>query len=168
MKSISTIVLLSAINFACFSQNYIYRGTNKIAATTTWSFHLDNPDYGGVLNVTIGKMQKGSAIIMLSTETLLNEIGGTVILYLVDGNALTLHQRIARDRVNNASTVLYSMLLSDLKKLKASDISTIRYSLIYPNDRIIRVESYTAQNVGGLDHFSTATEISTLFAPSSN
>jgi hypothetical protein len=164
MKALLASTLLFSLSCTCLGQNYIYRGSSKIDATTTWSFPLDNSSYAKDLNVTIGKTQKGSAIIMLSTETLLNEIGGNVILYLVDGNALLLHQRIAHDRVNDASVVLYSMLFSDLNKLKASDISTIRYSLIYPGVHDMRVESYTAHNAWTVGHIATASEIHDLFA----
>lgn len=129
-------LLFCTIGITTFSQNTIYVGTKSYPATNTWSF-LKNGKYEGygynaTLEVTFAKYINGGYM-MLSTGGVFSEdesIGGTVLIYLNNGEVLTVTNRLHKDYVDEKTVVVYSISSSQINKLKLINISQIRYSII--------------------------------------
>ena len=106
---------------------------------------------------------------MLSAPTISSSdnIQGSVIIYLKNGEALQLGKTTAKDYVDNKSVVLYSLTSTQIKTLSNSNISTIRYSIANSFNK----EGFTANNIGydtkgypdANESTSTAQEIRELF-----
>ena len=166
------VFLFIGISAVC--QNTIYVGTNKYPATTTWSFlktgHYAGYGYNATLEVTIAKSNV-TGYLMLSTGGIFSEnesIGGAVLIYLTNGEVMTLNKRLYKDYADEKTTVIYTISLSQINKLKQVNISQIRYSII----AVYGKTGYTAQNrynksyelnVYDEGNYQTALEVNKLF-----
>ncbi len=141
-------VLFSLIVVPSYSQNKIYVGTKSYEATSTWNFlkkeKYANYQYDATLDVTIAKSKNGGYM-MLSTGGVFfatQSIGGTILLYLSNGKALTVTNRLHKDFADEKSTVIYSISSSQINTLRAVNISQIRYSIVSSYNKA----GFTAQN----------------------
>jgi hypothetical protein len=103
----------------------------------------------------------------------IDHIGGPVLIYLNDGNVVSLSNRVSSDNADEESRALYSLSQSNINALKASDIRQIRFSVV----RFDTKTSYTAENLGRESEvplapgisitkrlpYQTAKEVSSLF-----
>lgn len=133
MKVFLSLLLLN-LTFAVQSQSLIYIGSKSFPSTETMAF-LKSGRYFGYepdarLNVNFAKTQTGGYL-MLSTSAYLHEsISGPILIYLVDGNVISLNTRVNKDFVNDEAIAIFSIDKNQIEMLKSSDIASIRYNLV--------------------------------------
>lgn len=170
-----TFLLLS---LKSFSQNTIYVGTKSYPATETWNFlkkgKTQHYEFNSTLDVTIAKSSKGGYL-MLSADGVFFEnqsIGGTILIYLENGEVLTLNNRLYKDFADEKTTAIYSIPINIINKLKSYNISEIRYSILTTNYGSTSKSGFTAQNRRNIarepstykgSNYETAKEIRELF-----
>ena len=122
LKQVLLFSSLLALGFMqAYGQNYIYRGDKRYSATEKWEFR--SRDYGDNLDVQVAA--DGSAgLLLLSASTVFENtmIGGTVTLFLENGNTIKCFDRNIKDRVNNQSLALYFLTTEEMNLL-----SGVRY-----------------------------------------
>jgi hypothetical protein len=145
--SLKLIIILFFITGTAFSQNTIFIGTKSYNSTKWWGF-LNANIYeswqpNSTLAVCIAKSTSG-AMLVLSAQTLSSDeyIGGTVIIYLNDGSAISLANRINKDNADGRTTVIYSLNGVQINSLKRNTILKIRYTIVGPYIK----NSYTGEN----------------------
>ena len=147
MKIFSMVFTLF-LSLISFSQNIVYIGTKAYPATETRSFlkkgQYASYSYNSTLEVTFAKRVNGGCI-MLSTGGVFSEdqsIGGTILIYLSNGETLSLSTRLHKDFADEKTTVVYALSSIQIQKLKLYDISKIRYYIISFGGK----SGYTAEN----------------------
>lgn len=140
-------LLLSLISEKPLSQNVIYVGTKSYPATENWTFtnaeFVNSFDYNGATMVSVAR-KNTEGLLMLSTHSISDQenVSGTVIIYLENGNALSVSNRIYRDFADDQSIAIYPLSENQIASLKTSNISKIRFSLVSSFDK----RGITAEN----------------------
>jgi hypothetical protein len=129
MKRLLFLILLSLFAINARTQNLFFLGDKSYPCTSSFGL-TSNSDFGNNgLSVLIAK-DVGKALIALEIETMGPVyIRGKAMIYLEDGTVISLTDRLIYDRVDNKSTTVFYLTLDEIKKLKTSNINTIRYSL---------------------------------------
>jgi predicted ATP-grasp superfamily ATP-dependent carboligase len=70
-------------------------------------------------------------------------IGGTVMIFLIDGTTIKCSDKGVRDHVDNKSIALYNFTKDEIEKLKKHRVSKIRFSIIGGMEG---TETFTADN----------------------
>lgn len=171
MKTVSILLLM--ISLPLYSQNIIYRGSNKYSATEEWKF--ETPDkFIDELSVQVGRTDKGGLLRLSIDSDFDNYIAGNVYVFLEDGTMLTCTDKKIKDKVDGKSVVLYYFTNSEMEKLAELDIMKIRFTL---KSSQFGTENYTAENAGKstlkyidenlkmvYEYYDTSSAILTLFS----
>lgn len=166
MKTMLSLLLMVLCAKAAFSQNYVFKGTQKYPATNSWEFRIGNGGFPSELNVCVAKTKTGGYL-MLSVEKFIDDdkISGNILMILQNGKTVTLTQRAASDQVNDNAQALYVINGTSFKLLQESNINSIRFSVTSYEAR--RTKNYLAINKGsGLymseESYNTAQEITDI------
>lgn len=127
--TILTIFFLSFTHFVN-GQNTFFIGQKTYACTETFTLKT-NKDFGGHdLDVLIAK-NGDAGMIVLSTELMGTgvRIKGNALIYLEDGTVLTCIDRGKFDYVDDIATTIYYLTKEEVRKMRNSNISSIRFSL---------------------------------------
>ena len=119
-----------------YAQNVIYIGTKSYKSTKTFSF-LKNGEYHGYSNfdttcgLTFAKSSQGGLLMISAfSEGYFNErIVGTILIYLKNGEVLTLVKRLHSDSADKSTSSIYKITNMQLNKLKQINIASLRYSI---------------------------------------
>lgn len=131
MKTKIIFILIIITSFSkLFSQNLIFKGSEKFQATESWEFKCDLSAGIGHLDVQIAKKEKGGYL-MLSIDSLGNTvfIGDNVYVFLENGNVITCTDKNIKDNVNGKSVVLYNFTNLEIKELEQYNILKFRFTL---------------------------------------
>jgi hypothetical protein len=147
MKLAILLFILAFVHHSSFGQNYIYKGRTKYKSTPEYHLSSSTGIGGQSLDVSIAKTPTGG-IILLSTFTSFAEerIVGKIMLYLADGSTIVCTDKGIKDRVDDYSKALYYLTASEIKMLKQTNISKIRFSISQPGYSSPHSESFTASN----------------------
>ena len=172
MKKIQLLLILTFFITTIYSQS-IFIGTKSYPATDTWAF-LKSGKYEGfmvysVADICFAKASSGGYL-MISTETVTSDesINGNILIYLTNGKAFALSNRIFNDYSDNKAISIYSVSSSQISMLETSDISKIRYSIVSNYNK----EGFTAENRHNISQqpgvydeatYNTAQKIKELF-----
>lgn len=144
---ITTLSLL--MYFSVNGQNYIYRGDNQYESTNTWSFNLNAHYWTTNPEITIAKHDDG-AYFMISIVVPFNSdsIKGNLTIILDDGTIIKCLDKGIKDYVDNTSTKLYNLTMTEIEKMKNSKINKIRFNIYRDNGAYIKGEylPFTASN----------------------
>jgi hypothetical protein len=128
----SLLILVFLFSLSLQSQNLIFVGNNSYKATKPWFFKGNGDQFKYYANdATIQVGRKGqSYILSISTKVYNASFGikGTVRVYLDDGSTIVLSKTFSKDYSDQYSTVIFQFSMSDISKLKKSDINTIRFN----------------------------------------
>ena len=133
-----TLFIILSIVFCTnlYAQNVIYVGTKSYESTKTFSF-LKKGEYHGYSNfdttcdLTFAKSAQGG-ILMISaySEGYFDErIVGTILIYLKNGEVLTLVKRLHSDSADKSTSSIYSLSNIQVNKLLQINIASLRYSI---------------------------------------
>lgn len=116
----------------------------------TESYNLGDLGFGGC-SVLLAK--DGQKCIFAITTGMERIVVNTIILYLDDNSLIKLYDRKIRDCVNSNCTAVYYLTIGEIKKIQASNIATIRYTVAPSVDRFTVVKSFwencSVKNEGG-------------------
>lgn len=161
---VTFFLLLMSVLSNLFSQNdTFFIGEKKYPCTDTYLIgrklpnSLPKPD----LFVSLAK-DNNKCLFILKTYELSKAIIGTVILYLDDNTLIKLLDRKIIDCKDDNCTSVYYLTESEVAKLKAVNIATIRYNLIFKSfisTPVSSSDSYTVDNLdyttgGGYDDYN--------------
>ncbi|MFY0629663.1 MAG: hypothetical protein JXR05_04725 [Flavobacteriaceae bacterium] len=123
------IIFLLLLTFNTNGQNLFFIGEKSF--TSTDGFILkSNSDESFINDLEIKFVKdKENRMIALSTKT--NDVGfaGKLIIYLDNGTVITSSRESIFDYVDKLALAVYYLTDEDLRKLKDSNINTIKYSL---------------------------------------
>ena len=172
MSKIFGALLLS---FFIFSNGYsqekmILNNQNSIPATNIWKFYSDTYSYSGNINVQLGNNGKGGTLLLqIESSESTFYIGGTVYLFLEDGNVITCTDKNMRSISGKMIHSYYILTPTEINLLKENKITDVRLKIFGDETQFSSPTGYfTAHNkirsFGLPDKtYDTVTEIKQLF-----
>ena len=158
-----------------FSNNYsqekmILNDQNSIPATDIWKFSSDTYSYSGNINVQLGNNGKGGTIlIQVESSEPTFYIGGTVYLFLEDGDVITCTDKNMRSVSGKMIQSYYILTPTEIKLLKKNKISDVRFKIFGDETQFSSPTGYfTAHNIirsfgMPVKTYDTVAEIKQLF-----
>ncbi len=170
MKTILTVLLITICN-TVFSQNQIFIGAKSYDATNSFVFTPSKRTFSDDgINIQVGKTQNGGLfLISVASEFGRASINGPILIYLKNGNVVTLNKKINSDYSDDRITVIYSVLKSNIELLAQSNIMSVRFNYVNPLGRQMGLSArngqdyFTGMEIIKQKEIQTATDISLLF-----
>lgn len=135
MKKYLFIAVLFVFTFSnTYSQDLFFIGEKSYPSTGTFMLK-SNMNHGENLFVTIAKKGNGGIINLKTNIWGGNDdwcplyIRGKAIIYLDNGNVISCIDRGIHDSVDNTTSTVYYLTLTEIEMLKKSNINIIRYSI---------------------------------------
>ena len=120
-------VLLFSIS-GIAQQTMAFKGSKNYPETQTWDFLCEQYAMTGIVHVQVSKTEDGGALkLSVETSNPTFVIGGTVYVYLADHSLITCLDKAVRESNGNQIAGYYKLSASETKKMKASDIESIRF-----------------------------------------
>lgn len=169
MKMLFTLSLLLIANNV-FSQNQIYIGAKSYDATNTFVFTPSKRTFSDDgINIQVGKSQNGGLfLVSVASEYGRASINGSILVYLKNGNVVTLTRKINSDYSDDRITVIYSLSKKNIELLSESNIVSVRFNYVNPLGRSMGLsarngqEYFTGMEIIKQKEIQTATEVSIL------
>lgn len=147
------------------AQNFLILGDKSYPCTTKIDLSLDCKACGFIEDFSILFAKNGeNGFVRLSIELWDNQhhLGGDAVIYLGNGEIIKLIDQDKRDFVNQTASNVYNLSSTQISKLKASDIYSVRFSIKCSKCVSSTITGdYTANNSSKL---STSSLISDLFS----
>lgn len=172
MKKIVCLLIFNLFSYKSIGQNLIFVGDKAYKATQRWFFEGNGGQFEIYANDAVLQVGRSSnsGIFSISTKVFDSASGikGSIRIYLDNAETIILSTPIARDFVDEFYTVIYSIPLIELNKLKNSNINTVRFNTGYSG----QLKGSTASNKWDSNpdviiyhekKWETAYEISMLF-----
>lgn len=120
------------VSSAAFAQQEMTLIDQKIIpATALWNFSSATYRYSGSIDVQIGNNGKGGTLLVqLEASEPTFYIGGTVYLFLEDGNVITCTDKNLRSISGKMIQSYYSLTPSELNLLKKNKLTDIRLRIM--------------------------------------
>ena len=135
------ILLLLFIPLISFSQDLFFMGESSFNSTK--SIVLASETYGENLTILFAN-NADSKYIVAQRESILNyKFSGKLIIYLNNGDVISLLEPSASDYVNKTSTGMFALTNEVIDKLKKTNINSIAYTL----KRFDFTEKFSAKNI---------------------
>lgn len=128
-KLFGVLLLLLLNTSAVFSQQQMILSDQKtIPATEIWKFYSDSYSYSGITDLQIGNNGKGGTLLLqVETSEPTFYIGGTVYLFLEDGNVITCTDKNVRSISGKMIQSYYILTASEINLLKKNKITDVRF-----------------------------------------
>lgn len=158
-----------------FSNGYsqekmILNNQNSIPATDIWKFSSDTYSYSGNINVQLGNNGKGGTLLLqLESSEPTFYIGGTVYLFLEDGNVITCTDKNVRSISGKMIQSYYILTPTEINLLKKNKITDVRFKIFGDETQFSSPTGYfTANNIirsfgMPVKTYDTVAEIKQLF-----
>ncbi|MBZ9730555.1 hypothetical protein LB467_12745 [Salegentibacter sp. JZCK2] len=128
MKNRITIFLM-LLTFSMNGQNLFFIGEKSFPCTQDYVLKPNSDKFFiNELNIKFAK-DKENKILALSTKTENVGFSGKLIIYLDNGDVITTSREKIFDYVDKIALAIYYLTNDDLKKLKNSNINTVKYTL---------------------------------------
>lgn len=129
-------------------QNLFFIGNKSFPCSGSFKLQVGD-DSNGMLSCLVAKNGTSGFFVLSKEIRTGSEIRGNAIIYLDDGNVITLIDKGKRDFVDNTSTNVYNLTLSEIDKLKNSIINTIRFTIKCPGSVCMSSEdgNFTGKNI---------------------
>lgn len=143
-------------------QNLFFIGNKSFPCSGSFKLQVGNDTYG-MLSCLVAKNGTSGLFVISKEVQTHSEIRGNAIIYLDDGNVITLIDKGKRDLVDNTSTNVYNLTLPEIDKLKNSIINTVRFTIKCPGVDCISTEdgNFTGKNIASEYGFSEKERINT-------
>lgn len=171
LKNLQVLFILTLFSTSVFSQEMMTLTDQKnIPSTSIWSFRSDSYSYSGYAELQVGNNGKGGTVlIQIETSDPTFYIGGTVYLFLEDGNVITCTDKNVRSISGKKVQSYYIITPTEVNLLKRNKLTDVRFRV---NGNATQFSSptgfFTASNkirTFGLPDktYDTQTEINQLF-----
>ncbi len=165
-----TILLIIGVLYQTitFSQNQIYVGTRKYVSTDEWQCTVENgyPEIGNA-TITFAKNENGGYLV-ISVDTH-HPLKGNVMIYLENGDIIKCFDTKLKDMHDGYSIGIYNLNYSEVAKMKKSNISSVRVSVLEYSSSIysFTIKNYYIEKLPYGEKFkmfnTTASDISNLY-----
>jgi len=126
-----TLTLAYAINVN--GQNFAFIGENSYPSTESFTLKSNSDDVDkGDLRLMFAKDGTTFLIVVSSKLTDVVKIAEKLIIYLEDGTVISCTDRGINDNVDDIAISAYHLTTEEIKKMKNSNINTIRYEIVCP------------------------------------
>lgn len=127
-KNFCLLFLLIFSSTIAFSQEEMLLNSKKsIPATEKWKFDAPTYSYSGYLNAQIGNNGTGGTLLVeIEASESKFYIGGTVYLFLEDGNVITCTDKNVRNTSEKMIQGFYILTPSEINLLKRNMITEVR------------------------------------------
>lgn len=123
------LLLISSLTFA--QGKMVLIDKSSIDATEFWDFSVEKYAYSGNLKVQIGKNEtNGTLLLQIETSNPTYYIGGTVYLFLEDGNVITCTDKNKRTSSDKTVQSYYNLTASEINLLKNNKLTDVRFKII--------------------------------------
>lgn len=131
-KTLRFLLLFTFISQAIFAQQkMVLSDQQTISATDLWQFSCESYSYSGKLNVQIGNNGNGGTLLVQAEVSDPNFfIGGTVYLFLEDGNVITCTDKNVRTISGKLIQSYYILTSSEINLLKKNKLTDVRFRII--------------------------------------
>lgn len=131
-KLFGVLLLLLLNTSAVFSQQQmILKDQKTIPATEIWKFYSDSYNYSGITDLQIGNNGKGGTLLLqIETSEPTFYIGGTVYLFLEDGNVITCTDKNVRSISGKMIQSYYILTSAEINLLKKNKLTDVRFRII--------------------------------------
>lgn len=125
------IIFFSLFSTGAFSQEKMTLSDQKtIPATATWTFMSDTYNYSGSLEVKIGNNGNGGTLLLqIKSSEPTFYIGGTVYLFLEDGNVITCTDKNVRSISEKMIQSYYIITPTEINLLKKNKLTDVRFKI---------------------------------------
>ncbi len=171
LRNLLFVCSMALFSTAVFSQEQmILSDQTSIPATPLWIFPSDTYNYSGSLGVQIGNNGNGGTL-LVQTEASKPTfyIGGTVYLFLEDGNVITCTDKNVRAISSKNIQSYYVLTFGEINLLKKNKLTDVRFKVFGDATQFSSPTGYfTAHNkirTFGLPdkYYDTVSEIKQLF-----
>lgn len=123
--------LFLMLSSAIFAQDKMTLSDQKtIPATALWSFLSETYSYSGSLEVQIGNNKKGGTLLLqVEASSPTFYIGGTVYLFLDDGNVITCTDKNLRSIAGKMIQSYYILTPTEINLLKKNKLTDVRFKI---------------------------------------
>lgn len=127
-KNIGLLFLVFLINTNVFAQEQMLLNSKKtIPATEKWKFDAPTYTYSGFINTQIGNNGNGGTLLVeIESSEAQFYIGGTVYLFLEDGNVITCTDKNVRNTSEKMIQAFYLLTPSEINLVKKNKITEVR------------------------------------------
>lgn len=125
------LILSLVFSSSVFSQEKMTLNDQKtIPATEIWKFLSDTYSYSGSINVQLGNNGKGATLLVeVETSEPTFYIGGTVYLFLEDGNVITCTDKNVRSISGKMIQSYYILTPTEINLLKKNKLTDVRFRI---------------------------------------
>ncbi|GGE27404.1 hypothetical protein [Psychroflexus planctonicus] len=130
MKKTLLFISFTLITTICFGQNLFFIGDNSYPCTEAVTLYSNRTDKSIYLDIVFAKdNEKGFLVLSTQSRDGSVRIKDKLLIYLDDGSVITCLDRNIFDNVDFIATTVYYLTKEELKKMKTSNINTIRFSI---------------------------------------
>lgn len=148
LKNLFLILLFTLTSTLFAQEKMIAKDGKEYLATTNWKFSCKDYTYTGLLEVQIGKAEKGGLLrlgVDVSNETFY--IGDTVYLILEDGSYITCTDKGLRELKGKTAIAYYVLTSAEVNKLKTLPLTDVRFRIKGKQDNFSsKTGHFTAKN----------------------
>ena len=127
MKTFVILFISILLSTICFGQDLFYIGEKTYPIVSEDTYITKNEDYE--IDVTIA--QKNATILFILALEVMTPVNirGKLIIYLNDGSLVSCVDRQIYDQVDDLSTTVYYLTVSEKKRIDDVGINLIRFSI---------------------------------------
>jgi len=138
------ILVLLFIPLISFGQDLFFMGESSFNSTK--SIELSSESYGENIEVLFASNTDSKYIVVKRQIVLENSFAGKLIIYLNNGDVISLIEPFATDYTNRTVTGMYALTNQIVDKLKNTNINSIAYTL----DMFGTKSKFSAKNINFL------------------
>ena len=128
LRFIALFLLITHITFG--QEKMILDNQKTIPSTEMWTFDCENYSYSGNLQVQIGNNLKGGTLLVqVKTSDSTFYIGGTVYLFLEDGNVITCTDKNKHSIDGKMIQSYYVLTPTEINLLQKNKLTDVRFRI---------------------------------------
>jgi len=127
-KHIILLTALMSISMTAYGQHLFFIGEESYLSTEAYSLSA-NSESEKDLNIAFAKDSNYAFVAVRLEISYGNQFHGKLIIYLDDGNVVSLEDQVVRDYIDWIALAVYSLPEEEIRKLKSGNINTVRYEM---------------------------------------
>lgn len=131
-KHLFLFLVFTSITITVNGQNLFFIGEKSFPSTESYSLDANSRSEND-LNIAFAKDAVSAFVAVRLKIGYTNQFHGKLIIYLNDGNVISLDDQIVRDYVDGIASAVYFLPKEDLLKMEEGNINTVRYSMLLVN-----------------------------------
>ena len=127
-KHLIILLALTFIPIAANGQHLFFIGEKSYPSTEIYTLSA-NSESENDLNIAFAKDSNSAYVAVRLEIGYGNQFRGKLIIYLDDGNVVSLDDQVVSDYVDGIALAVYALPVEDLSKLELGNINTVRYEM---------------------------------------